>query len=51
MKVLEPKRSRWGQRYGLIPERPLRSGHRYRAVYRFTRNGAKETIAVEFETR
>jgi hypothetical protein len=51
VKTIEPKSSGWGQRFGLIPERPLRSGHRYRAVYRFTRNGAKETVTAEFETR
>jgi hypothetical protein len=49
--TLEPQAQGSGRRFGLVPERPLRSGQSYRVTYSFARHGTPETLVATFETR
>jgi hypothetical protein len=51
VRTLLPDRRGSIRRYGLIPERPLRSRSVYRVTYRFRRHGAEETVSATFTVR
>ena len=46
--TLTPKATAYSRHFGLIPEHGLRSGNRYRVVYRFKRDGKSESATAEF---
>lgn len=51
VKTLVPRSNNSRHRFGLIPERPLRSNGRYRVRYRFERDGEPETVTATFQVK